>query len=123
LLFEGWHYSVWDYKVKISMIVKTMFNTLDSVLPVNRNLVDRYIGSYYAFTRLELLVRSVRPYDAQDANDLERKVQPYIAEEEERLRSTLESVAWDIDTVDTVALITGPERIEKVRVTLPINSP
>jgi hypothetical protein len=105
------------------MIVKTMFNKLDSVLPVNRNMVDRYIGSYYAFTRLELLLRSVRPYEAQDENDLQRKVQPYIEEEEQRLRSTLESVAWDIDTIDTVALITGPERIEKVCVTLPNNSP
>ena len=100
------------------MIIKTMFSTLDSVLPVNRSLVDRYIGSYYALSRVELLLRSVRPYDARDENDLQQKVQPYITEEEERLRSTLESIAWDIDTVDTLALITGPERIEKVRRTL-----
>jgi hypothetical protein len=90
-----------------------MFSTLDDVHPVNRNLVDRYIGSD-TFNRIELLLRSVMVYDGHDDDSLKEKIQPYVAEEEERLRSTLESIAWDIDTVDTVALVTGAGRIEKV---------
>jgi hypothetical protein len=112
--FKGWHYSVWDYRGKIKRIVKTMFSMLDSILPINRRLVYGYIENY-SFGRVELLLRSIIPYDAHDDDDLRENIQPYLTEEEERLRSTLESIAWDIDTMDTLALITGPERIEKVR--------
>ena len=91
-----------------------MFSMLDSILPINRRLVYRYIENY-SFSRVELLLRSIIPYDAHGDDDLRENIQPYLTEEEERLRSTLESIAWDIDTMDTLALITGPERIEKVR--------
>ena len=91
-----------------------MFSTLDEVLPVNRSLVDRYLGDNILH-RVDLLMRSVTIYEDRGDSDLREKIQPYVAEEERRLRSTLESIAWDIDTMDTLALITGPGRIEKVR--------
>lgn len=91
-----------------------MFSTLEEVLPVNRSLVDKYFGDN-VLHRVDLLMRSVTTHEGRGDSDLREKIQPYVAEEEERLRSTLESIAWDIDTMDTLALITGPGRIEKVR--------
>lgn len=108
----GWHCSIWDYRGKIKSIIKTMFSTLEEVLPVNRSLVDKYFGDN-VLHRVDLLMRSVTTHEGRGDSDLREKMQPYVAEEEERLRSTLESIAWDIDTMDTLALITGPGRIEK----------
>lgn len=86
---------------------------LDDILPVNRGLVDMYLGSY-AFNRVELLLKSVNAYDGAGEEELQEKMQPYIAGEEARLKKTLDIVDWRIDSMDTLSLITGPGRIEKV---------
>lgn len=91
-----------------------MYNLLDDILPVNRGLVDMYLGSY-AFSRVELLLKSVNAYSGAGEKELQEKIQPYITREEARLKDTLDIVDWNIDSMDTLSLITGPGRFEKVR--------
>lgn len=47
---------------------------------------------------------------------IQAKFQSYIDEEEARLAANLDAVDYDIDAADTLVLVTGPDRIEKVRV-------
>lgn len=93
-----------------------MSSTLDDILPVNRGLVDMYLASY-AFSRVELLLESVNAYDGAGEEELQEKMQPYTAREEARLKKTLDIVDWNIDSMDTLFLITGPGRVEKVQIT------
>jgi hypothetical protein len=53
------------------------------------------------------------------SKDLRNLSDVYAKGEEERLRENLESVGWDVDSPNTVALITGPGRIERVRAGFP----
>lgn len=93
-----------------------MLETLTSVLHSNRFIVDRYLSDS-SLTKIDLLVRSVAPTNTYDPY-LDQKMQPYVLEEEMRLEQNLRSVAWEIDDGNTLSLITGPGRIERVCVKL-----
>jgi hypothetical protein len=110
----GWHSTVWAYQNKICGILQTMLGTLGSVLRSNRILADGYLADV-TFTKIDLLLRSVTPTTNCD-QDLDQKMQPYILEEETRLEQNLRSVAWEIDDANTLSLVTGPGRIERVGV-------
>jgi hypothetical protein len=64
--------------------------------------------------RTEQLLRSVAPYRGTNDTDLREKTQEYVLQEEARIKANLESIKYDIDAPNTLALITGPGRIEKV---------
>ncbi|KAG8826888.1 hypothetical protein FRC17_008058 [Serendipita sp. 399] len=111
---EGWHYSIWDYRNKIGGMINDMYDLLDEkeMLAENRSLVDRYLSSP-GFLSLQRLVKSVIPYTETNTAKLEEKIRPYVTQEEARMRASLEVVDWNIDGPDTLALITGPGRIER----------
>jgi len=93
-----------------------MFQTLEYVLPSNRRAVDEYLF-HPSFWRIELLLRSTRsvnPKVLQDS-DLMRITEHYSIAEEERIDANLRDVAYELDTLATVSLITGEGRIERVR--------
>ena len=50
----------------------------------------------------------------RDSDYLEERFRSYVETEEERLRDGLETVKYAIDGMDTLSLITGQGRIEKV---------
>lgn len=52
--------------------------------------------------------------DLEFDEDLFAKFSSYVSAEEARLRKNLESVAYNIDAVDTLGIVTGPGRLEKV---------
>lgn len=114
---SGWETSVSTYKNKIYLLVQKMFGLVDKVLPSNRRIVDDYL-SHFSFWRIDLLLRSTHStsHSGQTDHELVRVTEAYTAAEEERLSRNLESVAFEIDTSATVALITGPGRIERVSI-------
>lgn len=93
-----------------------MFALLESVLPTNRQLVDQYLGQY-VFTQIQLLLRSIGPCDTSDPLLLER-ARTYVEEEEERIKSNLENFDYQLDAHNTVLLVTGHGRIERVSVNI-----
>lgn len=109
----GWHSTIWAYQNKICGVLQAMLQTLTSVLHANRVIADGYLADS-TFTKVDLLLRSVTPTNTYDL-DLDQKMQPYVLEEEKRLEHNLQSVAWEIDDANTLSLITGPGRIERVR--------
>ena len=80
-------------------------------------MVNRYLCDS-SMVRTEQLLRSVAPYRGINDTDLREKTQEYVLQEEARIKANLESIKYDIDAPNTLALITGPGRIEKVANTL-----
>jgi hypothetical protein len=87
-----------------------MFAVLPTVRPENRNAVNDYLLSVYE--SVTTLTDSVNYCPRSDA--LRARFRSYIDSEEERLRKNLDEVDYDIDARDTLALVTGPGRIERV---------
>ncbi|KAG9050085.1 hypothetical protein FS842_011409, partial [Serendipita sp. 407] len=111
---EGWHYTIWEYRNKICSILKGMYGLVDrmEIHSANRSIVDLYLSSS-TFKELDQLIKSVTPYTEANTAVLEEKIRGYIDKEEERLKSNLQKVDWNIDGLDTLSLITGRGRIER----------
>lgn len=103
------------YKSRIYSLVQTMFRTLAHVLPSNRRAVDEYLF-HQSFWRIELLLRSTRDAGGKVESDpdLLKATVSYERMEEERLENALEDVGFELDTKETVGLMTGAGRIERV---------
>lgn len=91
----------------------TISDDLKRVLHTNRVVVDAYFSDP-VFLKLDLLIRSVVPTVNHDT-ELERRMSSYVEQEEHRMERNLTDVEFDIDDQNTLSLITGPGRIERVR--------
>lgn len=83
------------------------------VLPANRQLVDNYLGSI-AFKKVDYLLRSLQQNGRHDDELLER-CRPYVEAQLKGMKANLDAVAYELDATNTLLLVTGPGRIEKVR--------
>ena len=103
-----------EYLHKIEEIVAKMFAILPAIQSANRTSVNKYLMKVH--DDITTLQRSL---DTCDVNhSLQAKFSSYVQEEEARLKDNLAAVDYDIDEMDTLALVTGPGRIEKVSVYL-----
>jgi len=82
------------------------------VLPSNRDAADFYFSA--AWTSIHTLTAAILSLYSGSSNDSE-KFNSYIEAEEARLGNNLRAVNYVIDGIDTLTLITGVGRIEKVR--------
>ncbi len=98
------------YVVQIDHLLNKMFAVKSLVLPANRRFVERYLDSVWSLTT-ELTMGFRR---AEWSNAMRDKFESYVVEEEDRMRKKLETIRYDIDGADTLTLVTGPGRIEKV---------
>ncbi|KAG8808806.1 hypothetical protein FRC18_004850 [Serendipita sp. 400] len=91
-----------------------MYGLVDRVEihPANQSFVDLYLNSS-TLEELDRLIKSVTPYTEANTAVLEEKIRGYVDKEEERLKSNLQKVDWNIDGLDTLSLITGRGRIER----------
>jgi hypothetical protein len=106
----GWQQALIEYSSKIRDIMGKMFAVLHTVRPENRNAVNDYLLTVYE--PVTTLIDSINYCPPNDA--LRARFRSYIDSEEERLRKNLDEVDYDIDATDTLALVTGPGRIERV---------
>ncbi|KAJ7315149.1 hypothetical protein DFH08DRAFT_422699 [Mycena albidolilacea] len=86
------------------------------VLPPNRARVDKYMISR-SFHVVDLVVRAVlSDWDENTDNDeaLMSCFTDYMQSEEEHLTNGLERFAWEIDAPNTLQLIAGTGRVERV---------
>ncbi|GLB44990.1 hypothetical protein LshimejAT787_1900680 [Lyophyllum shimeji] len=81
---------------------------------VVQTAVDEYLF-HSSFWRIELLLRSTRSVGSKVLSDpdLAKTTESYETTEEERLDANLRDVNYELDTPDTVSLITGAGRIER----------
>jgi hypothetical protein len=109
-LLEGIWSSIIDYARKIEDLFAKMEGIRTEVLPANRELMDYYLT--YVWKRVQKLTAAAPspvyfPFDSE-------KFKSYIEAEETRLSANLKAVKYTIDGTDTLSLITGVGRIEKV---------
>ena len=99
-----------NYCEKIEEIFDAMIRLSDEVLPENRKEVNEYIS--YVWHEVTTFVRSIKWEKGRE--DLRIKFQSYVAAEEARLQKNLEDFKYDIDSFESVSIISGPGRIETV---------
>lgn len=86
-----------------------MYQLLESdVLPENRTIIDEYLGNY-RLAILECILRNMSfdDYSALNSLELNNKLHSYTKDEEARMEKNLDDVAYNIDDMDTLSLITG----------------
>jgi hypothetical protein len=102
-----------DYAQKIEDLFAKMEGVRTTVLPPNGQAADRYFGT--AWLIVHSLTSPVLSLDCPDSVQADSgKFKHHIEAEESRLENNLRTVNHVIDGSDTLALITGGGRIEKV---------
>lgn len=115
-IFAGFKWSIIDYAQKIEDLFAKMQGVRSAVLPPNRKAFDRYFG--YVWEAVHTLTAAVLSQSSQSSSrpDESKKFKPYLEALESRLENNLQAVDYIIDGVDTLPLIMGVGRVEKVRV-------
>jgi hypothetical protein len=106
----GYKSSIIDYSNKIENLFAKMEGVRTEVLPPNRGPVDDYFNNVW--DPVHTLTAAV--LQLQPGPDLLEKFESYLEAEEARLGDNLKAVEYVIDGTDTLTLITGMGRIEKV---------
>jgi hypothetical protein len=108
----GYKASIIDYANKIEELLAKMEGVRAEVLPPNRAAVDDYFGSVWEV--VHTLTAAVTPLQPDSGPSSGDKFKLFLEAEEARLSANLKAVAYTIDGTDTLTLITGTGRIEKV---------
>ncbi|KAI0767749.1 hypothetical protein C8Q74DRAFT_1318273 [Fomes fomentarius] len=93
----GWQMTAAQYTRGICHICAKMFAIRPLIHTANRQAVMKYLDTVWL-----------------DITTLTHSLASYVGAEEQRLREGLETFRYDIDALDTLQLITGPGRIEKI---------
>ena len=115
LLIAGFKWSIIDYSRKIQDLFAKMEGVRSVVLPPNREAIDRYFVAVWLVVHTltaPMLSESSESFGPDDI----KKFNPYLEAEEARLGNNLRAVDYIIDGIDTLPLIAGTGRIEKVRI-------
>ena len=117
----GYRASIIDYANKIEELLAKMEGIRVEVLPPNRRSVDNYLQCVWQI--VHTLTAAVTPLPPDPGLSGVDKFKSYLEAEEARLSTNLKAVAYTIDDTDTLTLITGVGRIEKVSATQHIDRP
>ena len=108
----GYKESIIDYANKIEELLAKMEGIHAEVLLPNRRSFGDYFGIVWESVHtLTVAATQLQPDSAPSSGD---KFKPYLEAEEARLSTNLKAVDYTIDGTDTLTLITGIGRIEKV---------
>lgn len=108
----------WYFR-RIRAVISDIALSMYASLPANRKALSRFVKSEEVMFVENLLsgLRDVSEWDstAFDTDASFAKFKDYILECEERMERNLRSVAYNIDDENTLAIVAGLRRIEKVR--------
>ena len=113
-MIAGFKWSIIDYAHKIEELFAKMEGVRSVVLPPNREVIDAYFG--YVWHAVHTLTASVLSQSQSSELDGQKYFKSYLEAEEARLGSNLGAVGYIIGGIDTIPLVTGGGRIEKVRI-------
>ena len=104
------------YYEQIRILLRKMHTAAEQTLPVNRVFIDSFLGALPFYLLDDLLSGFREQMDLHatwDWGDWSMFL-PYVEDEEKRLKSQLEAFQYNIDAPDSLLLITGPGRLERV---------
>jgi hypothetical protein len=108
----GYRASIIDYAIKIEELLAKMEGIRAEVLPPNQKDFDEYFTFGWMF--VHTLTAAAIALEPEFATNNLDKFNSYLEAEEARLTANLKAVDYVIDGTDTLTLITGVGRIEKV---------
>lgn len=114
-IIVGFKQSIIDYSRKIEDLFAKMEGVRSVVLPPNREAIDRYFASVWLVVHALTAPMLSEPLESSGSDDF-KNFNSYLEAEEARLGNNLRAVDYIIDGIDTVPLIAGIGRIEKVRI-------
>lgn len=103
--------AMFQQKTAINKIFNEMFSLLPVLLQENKSSARYYLDN----TWQEVTTVSSCLESKWSSEFLKKIFKDYIEGEENRIRRNLNDVKYKIDGQDTLYLVTGPGRIEKVR--------
>ncbi|GBE88944.1 hypothetical protein SCP_1403520 [Sparassis crispa] len=115
----GWRINATLYIRRINELLGKMFAIKEEVYATNGPYVDEYLHTVWA--GVTSLTCSMRPMTSSD--NLQARFKSRMDAEEERIRTNLEAVRYNINDMETLSLITGPGTIEKVRASSSTGAP
>lgn len=116
--WTGFQQSLDLYSEQITSKLRDLHSFALAVLPPNRQTVQSYLASP-ELQVVDLLLASVKQACARVTHfdDVFMKhFLDHVQREEQRLRSNLVSVGFNIDSINALRVVTGPGRLEKVRI-------
>ena len=118
----GFPLTLRHYYTRIRTILARMDAASQRAHPCNRALVDRFAGCV-PLREVDAVLAGVRTTQTEETWDAElfARFAPYVAHEERRTKRMLESLLYYLDAPDTVAMVLGSGRAEKVRVCVPVS--
>ncbi|KAG6915736.1 hypothetical protein DXG01_010066 [Tephrocybe rancida] len=108
----GWKSSVSRYTDLIYLLLRKIYKLRDRVRSRNLVILDDYLNDT-SFWYLEMLLRSTNRVVPPVSPELAKLRDSFCIAEEERLTKNLDQVSYNLDSPGTVALVTGPGRIER----------
>ena len=96
--------------IRIHQIWSEMFTLFQHLHPSNRLSASHYLHSVWGL--LTTFTDSYTPWDAPDA--FAQRFKGYVEKEDAILKDNLESLHYATDGLDTLSLVSGPGRPEKV---------
>ncbi len=110
-LFLGWRVASASYVTRIKTAIGRMLAAVPGILPLNRVGLDWYFLDDWH--RVFAATAGFQEWYGREVV-LEGHFQNFIKYEEERIRGNLEKIKYNIDTPETVSLVVGAGRLEKV---------
>jgi hypothetical protein len=107
----GFRAEIINYAKQIEDLFAKMEGVRSHVLPPNREAIDDYFNEVW--DPVHTLTAAVISLQSEPSSP--DKFKPYLEAEEARLAANLKAVDYTIDGTDTLTLITGVGRVEKVR--------
>ncbi|KZT73469.1 hypothetical protein DAEQUDRAFT_414712 [Daedalea quercina L-15889] len=105
----GWQNTATVYKEKIWQLMERMFALKPWIHHENRQMVDRYLDSIWL--QVMSILMPLRSLELHEKT--RRQFKAYVDEEEQRLERNLDIIRYRVDDLTTLAIVTGPGRIEK----------
>lgn len=116
LLLAGFQQSLDYYAEKITETLQDLHSFALVVIPPNRSIVKEYI-SCTELRLVDMLLASIKQACASinHSDDVYMsKFSDYVKKQEDDLGENLEKIRFEIDSLDTVTIVTGPGRLEQV---------
>ncbi len=123
----GFECSVNWYYRRIIRLIDEVAEQSKKVLPSNRKIVNSFIQSDWSLFIDDLCngLQSAATFDSTDwdNNFLFNQFKPYLLKEEQRMEKMLCTVTYNLDDENTLALVTGGGRPEKVSISPTYDAP
>lgn len=113
------------YHRRIIRILSMISTTSIEVLPANREMASDFVRSGW-LCEIKYILAGLQDYDEDGEDDWDSalfdRFRDHVLGEETRMKQVLELLSYNVDDENTLRLVCGPDRLEKVTVHSLVNA-